>query len=290
MNTPNRSSARVPTPLRLGSILLIIASQASLGCVPGPRSSLKQIKAVERREVPSSKIESLRELRTSSLVAGDDLDPRVIYIHGTPGDATAWADYLVSPIADLHAIAIDRPGFGFSTPARAFTRFEDQAAVIEPLLVQRDGRWPIIVGHSLGGPIAARVAADYPDRVGGLVLLAASLDPSEEETKWYNHAVSTLRPMFPKAIRHSNDEIVAGRRETNALAKVLANVRCPVIIIHGSKDHLVPIGNATYSKSALTHAEYVDVQELAGEGHFLPWKREKEVRSAIEQLRDRPAK
>ena len=40
----------------------------------------------------------------------------VIFIHGTPGNASGWADYLLSPPDGLRCVALDRPGFGGSGP------------------------------------------------------------------------------------------------------------------------------------------------------------------------------
>ena len=91
----------------------------------------------------------------------------MILVHGTPGDATAWTDYLETPIDGAEMIAVDRPGFGCSTPRTAVPSLEAQARALEPLLVERGGAWPILVGHSQGGPIIVRTAIDYPDASAG---------------------------------------------------------------------------------------------------------------------------
>ena len=116
---------------------------------------------------------------------------RLIYVHGTPGDATSLQGYLTEPMDGFESISIDRPGFGHTTPVKPVLTLSDQARVIEPFLVERDGRWPILVGHSMGAPIIAQVAAMYPEKVGGLVILAGALDPDLEEWKWYNSLVNT---------------------------------------------------------------------------------------------------
>ena len=223
--------------------------------------------------------------------AGDPTAPRVIYVHGTPGDSSAWAHYLEDPIPGLEAIAIDRPGFGDSGPASgdAVTSFAAQAAAIEPLLVERDGRWPILVGHSLGGPIICQVAAEHPDEVGGLVILAGSVDPSLETMRWFNAAGALLSPILAREWRNANKEVLAARREETALASLLPRIACPVIVLHGEKDELVPVANTVFIKSALTGSASVEIEIFPRENHFIPWTREPEVREAIERLRDRPA-
>ncbi len=120
----------------------------------------------------------------SYLKAGSPTDPRLIFIHGSPGAATAYVGYLHDPINGMETVTVDRLGYGKSTPRTAVVRFEEQAAAIAPLLVERGGVKPIVVGHSLGGPIAARLAADYPDEVGALVVVGGGLDPDLEDVRW----------------------------------------------------------------------------------------------------------
>ncbi len=225
-----------------------------------------------------------------AFVAGDREAVRVIYVHGTPGEASGWINYLQDPVPGTESIAIDRPGFGKSVPlngpSKPVVSFQAQANAIAPLLVKRDGRWPVLVGHSLGGPIVARLAADHPDRVGGIIILAGSLDPALEDLKWFNHLAATpgLRLLIPKPLRTSNAEIFAAREQTEQLAEVLDQIRCPVVILHGTDDTLVPYANVVYMRRTLTNASRIDLQGFENEGHFLPWRREAEVRSAVEML------
>lgn len=223
------------------------------------------------------------------LTAGDPAAPRLIYVHGTPGDAAAFTNYLRAPIPGHESISIDRPGFGDSRSPRdrrpAVPAFADQARAIAPLLVERQGRWPILIGHSLGGPIIARVAADSPDRVGGLVILAGSLDPDLEEWKWYNRVADLpfVKPLLPRDLRTSNDEVRAARDETALLAPLLGRITCPVVIVHGTRDSLVPVANVDYMRAMLTNAASVEVILLEGQDHFIPWSAEPTVREAIQR-------
>lgn len=206
--------------------------------------------------------------------------PRVIYVHGTPGDAGAFAMYIRDGIEGVESMSIDRPGFG-QTGGRAARSFEAQAAAFEPLLIERDGRWPVLVGHSLGGPIIARAAADYPDRVGAIVIIAGSLDPELEHPRWFNYAGAMLNPVLPRALAVSNAEIFAAREQTTLLASVLDNVRCPVVIVHGTEDGLVPYANVEYMQRAFTNAASVGVITIESGNHFVPWNQSQVVRDAI---------
>lgn len=222
----------------------------------------------------------------SAIRGGVANNARIIYVHGTPGEAKGFARYINDPIGGFDSIAIDRPGFGQTLPVGSVPSFAEQAAAIEPLLVERNGVYPILVGHSLGGPIVAKVAALYPDRVGGIVILAGSLDPSLEDPKWFNKLglLLPVRAIMGKVLRTSNDEIMAAERQTLLLGELLKHVRAPISIVHGDADELVPIGNVEYMRNAFDHLDEVSVRVIEGEGHFLPWRREPEVRAAIEAM------
>ena len=126
-------------------------------------------------------VTSAHDYELSYLIAGDTDGQRVIFVHGTPGDSSGWLDYLRAVPEGREYIAIDRPGFGMTKPRKDVVSLNEQAAVLEPLLQTRDGRKPILVGHSLGGPIIAAAAANYPDKIGGIIIVAGALDPAQED-------------------------------------------------------------------------------------------------------------
>ena len=95
----------------------------------------------------------------------------VVLIHGLPGTAEDWED--VTPLLAGHrTIAIDRPGFGYSTGG--YVPFDRQLEVIHELLAKLHVPRPILVGHSYGGTISLGFAERYPSDVRGLVLVDAA--------------------------------------------------------------------------------------------------------------------
>jgi pimeloyl-ACP methyl ester carboxylesterase len=169
---PHRAHA--PTRGPLVSALSVVL--ATVGCAPpGPASGEAAVEALRHRITVDERLGG----HLSYLRAGDERAPRLILVHGTPGSASGWADYLTDPPPGVEVVALDRPGFGESGPDHAVTPLADQAAAVVALFPS-DGRPVLLLGHSLGGPIVARVAADHPERVAAVVLLAASLDPAQE--------------------------------------------------------------------------------------------------------------
>jgi pimeloyl-ACP methyl ester carboxylesterase len=274
---PWRHRAHAASRGRLWSALSV--ALAAVGCSPpGPRTNETATEALrDHINVAAALGHDLSFLR-----AGDGAGPRAILVHGTPGSASSWADYLLSPPAGMEMLALDRPGFGRSGPDAAVTGLAEQAAAVLALL-PNDGRKVVLVGHSLGGPIVARVAADHPDRVHALVLLAASLDPALEDIHPMQHvgAWAPLRSMLPRTIRNANSELMALKPELVALAALLQRITAKVVIVHGTKDDLVPVANVAFMRAHLTGARCVTTILLEGRNHFLPWNSEADVREAI---------
>ncbi len=218
----------------------------------------------------------------SYLISGDPAGRRVIFIHGTPGEARGWADFLLHPLPGYEYVAIDRPGFGASGPDGAVVRLAEQAAALEPLLVARSGQWPILVGHSLGGPVVVQAAVDHPGRVGALVIAAGSLDPGLEKIHWAQPigAWDPVRRRLSRPMRNANAELMALKPELQQLASRLPQLTCRVEIVHGEKDRLVPYANVAFMRGALRQAD-VRVRTLPSQDHFLPWTSRAEIEAAI---------
>jgi len=86
------------------------------------------------------------------------------------------------------------------------------------------------------------------------------------------------------SLGHSNDELMAAPEQTELLDEVLARVTCPVVIVHGTKDSLVPYANVEYMRSAFVNAASIDIVTLDGADHFIPWTHVQAIRDAIESL------
>lgn len=95
----------------------------------------------------------------------------IVLIHGLPGTAQDFED--VTPLlSGQRTIAIDRPGFGYSSGG--YVQFDRQLEAIHEMLARLHVSRPVIVGHSYGGTIALGYAERYPSDVRGLVLVDAA--------------------------------------------------------------------------------------------------------------------
>lgn len=216
----------------------------------------------------------------------------VVFVHGSPGTWEAFRRWLDDPdlAARARLVAVDRPGFGHSGRGRAVASLAEQARRIDAALAALGVERAILVSHSLGGPVTARLAIDAPARVAGLLLIAPSIDPALERRRWFNVAGSlrVVQWFLPVDWIVSNREIWPLRRELEALAPRLAEVRVPTLVLQGDADELVPPANADFVARAFTGAP-VELRKIAGAGHFLLWQQPELVERAVLALLDRPA-
>jgi len=216
---------------------------------------------------------------------GNDSFPTLFFVHGSPGSWEAFSRYLEDKdlLAKYRMISVDRPGFGDSEFGNA-KNLNDQSRLISPLLSLTKNSKPVyIIGHSLGGPMAIRLAADNPQFFSGIVLLAGSVDPAEEKPeKWRPILYRTpLKFLVPGAMRPSNEELWYLKNDLLLLKKDFSKIDCPVYIIHGDKDNLVPVGNAAYAKEMLVNAKKVETKILPGASHFIPWQHYDEIKEVL---------
>jgi len=272
-------------PLRIAGITVVLFFAVHLGSCRMYDAFVVPVEADglirERVETPSGWIVSALSPVSFSADA-----QRVIYVHGTPGDATSLEHFLLDPVADLAPMAIDRPGFGHSRPRAPARTLREQAQALEPFLVEQGGRYPILVGHSFGGAVVARTAAEYPDRVGGLVIVSGSLDPDLERPFWFNRLgeFGFVPYMIPRFLRNSNRELLPLKEELEKLKPLLDRISCPVVIVHAENDMLVPFDNVGYMQRSFPAGTIAEVIRLEDKNHFIPWNAPDVIRAAVETL------
>ena len=99
----------------------------------------------------------------------------VIFIHGLGASLYAWRENL-DPVATagFRVVAYDNRGFGSSDkPAHGYTNAE-YARLLIALMDSLRITDAVLVGHSMGGAIAAETAIRYPERVRGLALIGSA--------------------------------------------------------------------------------------------------------------------
>lgn len=113
---------------------------------------------------------TLRDGRTVSAVAFGEGDPVITFLHGAGLNAHTWDATILA--LGVPALAIDLPGHGDSSWREDLNY---TAGALAPDIAEALESWAtgpqLIVGHSLGGLTAARLAAQHPELVLGLIIV-----------------------------------------------------------------------------------------------------------------------
>jgi uncharacterized protein len=158
--------------------------------------------------------------------AEDKAAPTMLYLHGARWNLTGSVTRIERwRKLGFNVLAIGYRGFGKSTDASPSEQlsYEDAVAAWDYLAQAGPARERYIVGHSLGGAIAAELALRRPD-ASGVVLEATftSIRDMVQHTAWR---------MLPVGLILT--------QEFDTIAKV-PQIRQPLIITHGTNDSVVP--------------------------------------------------
>lgn len=193
----------------------------------------------------------------------------VLYLHGARWNLTGS----VSRIdrwrqLGFAVLAVDYRGFGKSsdvTPSEEYA-YEDAEAAWDYLARLAPGRSRFIVGHSLGGAIAAELARRRPE-AAGVVLEATftSVRDMIDESPWGFLPVGLILT-----------------QNFDTLSKV-AELRMPVLVAHGTRDAIVPFHMGERLFEAIKAPKKLIKVEGAGH-HNLSGVAFAEYRAALSEL------
>ncbi len=211
-----------------------------------------------------------------TLAGKDSSKPLVMFVHGSPGSSSNFLNFAKdsSLLSKYQVLLVDRPGFGYSDFGQSEPSLEMQAEMLAKVFASFYAEKKVLAGHSLGGPIICRIAMDSANQVDGLLIVAGSVSPELEPRDRWRKPLNwkIIRWMFPRSFRVSNQEIIPAKEELEKMVPLWPNIKCPVIIIQGEKDNLVPPGNAIYAKEKLVNAKSVELIMLKESNHFIPFK------------------
>ncbi len=244
--------------------------------------------------------------------------PPVVLVQGLGLSSHFWFD-LPSRLA-AHAgaprkvIVLDNRGTGASDAPRGTYRMAAMADDVAAVIDATGSEKVVVVGISMGGMIAQHVALRHPTRVTGLVLLATSpglpharlagpfalmllmAAPFARDPFWaldrillpstHLHRARELLSDWPAAFESNR---VAGRAfvaqfiaaALHSTGARLASIRCPVVVVTGSDDIVVPPKNSEILARLIPHAI---LEILPGVGHGVPILDETVVERALASI------
>jgi pimeloyl-ACP methyl ester carboxylesterase len=234
----------------------------------------------------------------------------LMFLHGA-GGLTAQDPFLTALAGKYHVFAPLLPGYGDSDEAPGLRDMLDITLHTLDLVDALGLEDPLLAGHSMGGMIAAEMAALDNHRFSRLALLAPaglwlddhpipdlfSLVPYEYPPLLFHDAVAGAA-MITQGMAFDDPEWLKGFLVTNArqlgmagkilfpipergLADRLYRIRAKTLLVWGDSDRLISPVYAQAFKKAIAGAELVSIPEA---GHMAIWEQTAKVMAALERL------
>ena len=235
----------------------------------GPRGRI-QARDVERRSADQASASNVHRLW---LARGEGAP--VVFLHGFGADLNGWRPVHRLLPETQPALAIDLPGHGLS-PLGEEASFEALVEAARAVLIEEGISPAHLVGHSLGGAVAAALAHEPGVKALSLMLIAPAglgeetnapffdgflmADTEAALTLWLNMlatdptalgsalAKTTLRLRRERPLvaeqRRLAAAIFAGGRQTIDIRGLLTAPRAPTKIIVGLEDRIIPAEHA----------------------------------------------
>jgi pyruvate dehydrogenase E2 component (dihydrolipoamide acetyltransferase) len=276
-----RIVAPVGATLPVGALLAVAASEAAPDAeIEAFVGEFSAVEAAADLGVAAPAIEShdveANGRRLRYLERGGGGAVPAVLIHGFGGDFNSWMFTQPALAEERRVIALDLPGHGGSVKEVGAGDAESLAVAVEGAIVALGIEKTHLVGHSLGGALAALVALRRPERTASLTLISpaglgveingafieAFLGASRRREAV--EALSLLvydsgmvsRFMIEEVLRYKRLDGVAaaltaiaaawfpGGRQSLDLGARIAALQLPVQVIWGRADRIVPLAHA----------------------------------------------
>jgi pimeloyl-ACP methyl ester carboxylesterase len=275
--------------LLIGYVILFIISQILSSCLTFKVSQKeidKKFMGYEMKPV-QHQIE-VQGVKMNYAEIGSDSLPVAFFVHGSPGSWGGFIDFMKDTVLlkKVKMVAVDRIGFGNSDFGNGEKSLVVQSELLKPIVAKykKLGKKIILIGHSLGGPMIARMAMDYPELIDNLIIVAGSIAPDlEPNEKWFRIPMDfmPIKFLIPASFRASNHEILYLKPELEKMLPLWKNIHQPVIVIQGGKDFLVNPKNADFAEKMLVNAKSLKVVRIDTMNHFVPWSHPNLIKKAI---------
>ena len=234
----------------------------------------------------------------------------LVFLHGAGGLA-AEDPFLAALAGKYHVYAPLLPGYGDSEECAGLRDMLDVTLHTLDVVAELGLKDPILVGHSMGGMIAAEMAALAPNDFTRLGLICPaglwlddlpiadifSLMPYEYPPLLF-HDAQAGAALMTQGLDFGDPEWLKGFLVTNArqlgmagkllfpvpdrgLSQRLYRIRAKTLLIWGDSDRLIAPAYAQAFKKAIVGAELAVIPEA---GHMVVWEKTDAVMAALERL------
>lgn len=196
---------------------------------------------------------------------------RLLYLHGFASGPRSYKGVKLQERFAARDVAVELPSLRLPSFERPRVSIMIDA-ITESLRSRAEPA--VVIGSSLGGLVAAHVAL-RTDRVAALVLLAPAFGMAQRwRDRLGDEGLAKWRrdewlPVFDFAAKRDAGIDIGFLDDALALSPELPQPRCPIAIVHGSHDDVVPVAQSEAFVAAVPHASLTIVDDGHELGHSL---------------------
>lgn len=246
--------------------------------------------------------------------------PIIVAVHGLTTPAVVWEDIVPTLTArGFRVLRYDLYGRGFSDAPKCPQTIAFFVNQLHELLIEQDVTAPItLIGYSMGGSIVTAFAAQRPDQVSRLILLASA--GVEQTTAWFDRVCSGVpifgdwvfgtfaagrmrvgnqrnkskhitqtqrfqlarRGYLPSVLRSMRGALSEGQEQNH---KAVYQAGIPMLAIWGRADRTIPLRAMGVLAKWNRNVEHVDIPDA---GHGLPYTHHQSSGAAISAFLKQP--
>jgi pimeloyl-ACP methyl ester carboxylesterase len=233
----------------------------------------------------------------------------LVLVHGWTQNVDSWRDQVPDFVKRNRVIAIDLPGHGQSDKPQTTYSMDYFARAVDAVMRDAKVKRAVLVGHSMGTPVARQFYRKYPEKTLGIVVVDGALRPFGDKAMMDRMIAGfrspnyreSARPMFvamtgPNLATEAKDRITASFLSTPQHVVVSAMEGMADASIWGEDKITVPVlaimaKNQFYppniEQSFRGIAPNMEFQMWDGVGHFLMMEKSKQFNEAVLAFLDR---
>jgi pimeloyl-ACP methyl ester carboxylesterase len=203
---------------------------------------------------------------------------RIVAVPGAPCQPEFWQEVVAGFGRDAELLVMQRPGYAAGEGDAALSLSSQVDAMLAALGTGDEPR--LLVGQSYAAPLAAYVAATYPEKVDRLMIMSGWFLPLRGSISWFNQHFGELE-VLPRRLRTAHKEADAHDVLIQRVEPLLPLIRSPTTIMHDRRDTITPEANVRWLEARLAPGVVSDIRWASSGGHFLPPDVPDEVISAL---------
>lgn len=209
----------------------------------------------------------------------DKNSPTLLFLHGWAGSWQSWFPILARLKSQHNLYALNLP-----YPQDKILTLDDYCRFVLKFMEKEKLSHPVIIGHSLGGAIAAKIASEHPQLVNSIVLVSAAAIRHPLPRPW--KLLQTIsypfrwltKPFRSHIYRHlpldtSDYEVLKTKNEKTTfknliqsdLTPIISRISCPTLILWGDQDSSTPLADGQRIHSLIPQSTFYS---FPNSGHF----------------------